>query len=129
MSDLLQGFWDVRLQGDVLIACRLEKHSGDMVDFLASFDGFYAALGGADASSFRLLIDLRASMGRNDPDFEDRLVERRRELFRRFGRTAVLVRSAVGRMQVQRHVDGDGFSGIVTVFLSEPDALAWLQTD
>ncbi len=127
MSDLLEGFWDARLLGDVLVACRTEKHSGDMVEFLRSFDGFYAALGGAQASGFKLLIDLRASVGRNDPEFEERLVERRRELFRRFGQTAVLVRSAVGRMQVQRHVDEDGFSGSVTVFSSEPEALAWLQ--
>jgi len=129
VSDLLEGFWDVRLQGDVLVACRSGKHSGDMAGFLRSFDGFYAALGSADASSFKLLIDLRASVGRNDPDFEGRLVERRRELFRRFAQTAVLVRSAVGRMQVQRHVDEDGLSGIVTVFTSEPEAFAWLQSE
>lgn len=127
MSDQLEGFWDAHVVGPVLIARRLEKHSGDMVGFLRSFDGFYAAMGDGEMSAFRLLIDLRQSVGRNDPEFEQRLVERRRELFRRFGRTAVLVRSAIGRLQVQRHIDEDGFSGVVAVFSSEPEALAWVR--
>ncbi len=127
MSELLEGFWDVHLDGNVLVTCRSAKHSRDMTAFLRSFDGFYAALGGGETSAFRLLIDLRASVGRNDSEFEEKLTERRRELFRRFERTAVLVRSAIGRMQVQRHVDEDGFSGVVKVFSSEPDAMAWLR--
>lgn len=129
MSDLLEGFWDAHLVDGVLLARRSEKRSGEMHAFLRSFDGFYAALGDAEPSACKLLIDLRKSLGRNDPDFEERLVERRRELFRRFGRTAVLVRTAVGQMQVQRHVEEDGCLGIVAVFSSEPEALAWLRSE
>jgi hypothetical protein len=51
----------------------------------------------------RILLDLRAGPpGRNDPEFEEATLRWRRELGKLFERRAVLVKSAVGKLQVQR---------------------------
>lgn len=127
MSALLDGFFDAEIDDGVITIRRTEKRSDDMDAFLRSFDGVYEAIGSTPPNAMALLIDLRASVGRNDPEFEQRLAESRRELFRCFGRTAVLVRTAVGRLQVQRHIDEDGYSTKVQVFVEEADALVWLR--
>jgi hypothetical protein len=127
MPDPLDGYWFVDIEDGVLALQRTGKRSTDMEAFLKSFDGVYAALGTATPGETDLLIDLRLSVGRNDPEFETQLVERRRELFRRFRRSCVLVLTAIGRLQVQRHVDEDGFGDTVRVFSDETAARAWLR--
>lgn len=49
-----------------------------------------------------LLIDLREARGRNDPRFEQLIAEHRPALFAGYERRVVLVRTAVGQMQLQR---------------------------
>lgn len=127
MPDPLDGYWIVDIDDGVLGLRRTEKRSTDMAAFLRSFDGIYAALAHATPAETKLLIDLRRSMGRNDPEFEEQLAERRRELFRRFERSCVLVQTAIGRLQVQRHAEEDGFGDTVRVFDDEDAALAWLR--
>lgn len=127
MPDPLDGYWIVDIEDGVLGLRRTEKRSTDMAAFLRSFDGIYAALAPSMPAETYLLIDLRRSVGRNDPEFETQLAERRRELFRRFKRSCVLVQTAIGRLQVKRHVDEDGFGDRVSVFDNEAAALAWLR--
>ena len=127
MPDPLDGYWFVETRDNLLAMRRTDKRSTDMPAFLRSFDGVYDALAPRSAADTRLLIDLRLAVGRNDPEFETQLMERRRELFRRFERSAVLVKTAIGKMQVQRHVDGDGFGGTVRVFDDEAEAVRWLR--
>lgn len=73
----------------------------------------------------RLLIDLRAAAPRNDPGFEVAVAKLRRKLFKGNERTAILVRTAVGALQVKRHLREDGFPG--EVFQSEEEAIAYLE--
>jgi hypothetical protein len=73
----------------------------------------------------RILVDLRAAAPRNDPEFEMTIKRLRRRLYERSERAAVLVRTAVGALQVKRHVREDGAN--VEVFQSEDDALAYLE--
>ena len=127
MPDPLDGYWVVDIDDGVLGLRRTDKRSTDMPAFLRSFDGIYAALAPSAPADTDLLIDLRNTVGRNDPEFETQLVERRRELFRRFKRSCVLVKTVIGRMQVQRHVDEDGFAGRVRVFDDESAARKWLR--
>lgn len=127
VPDPLDGYWVVDIDDGVLDLRRTEKRSTDMAAFLKSFDGIYAALTPSTPAETNLLVDLRRSVGRNDPDFEEQLAERRRELFRRFKRSCVLVRTAIGRLQVQRHTEADGFGGTVRVFDDEDTARAWLR--
>lgn len=73
----------------------------------------------------RLLVDLRAVAPRNDPEFEIAVAKFRRKLYKGGERTAILVRTAVGALQVKRHIREDGFT--IEVFQSEEDALAYLD--
>jgi hypothetical protein len=76
------------------------------------------------AGKIRLLVDLRAATPRNDPEFEQAIVKVRRKLFGGGQQVAVLVRTAMGALQVKRHVREDGFA--VEVFTNESMALAHL---
>jgi hypothetical protein len=75
----------------------------------------------------RLLVDLRAVVPRNDPDFEVAIAAFRRKIFRGGGRMAILVRTAVGALQVKRHMREDGFH--VEVFSQEDEALSFFAPD
>ncbi len=124
----LDGYWVARLDGDVLLARRTEKSSTETAAFLRSFEGLHAAVGDTDPANLGLILDIRASIGRNDPEFEAGLQERRRRLFRSFRASAIIVGTVVGRLQVQRHIDSDGHAGRVKAFTDLDEALAWLRS-
>lgn len=71
-----------------------------------------------------LLIDVREGPLRNDPQFEDFLGRARGAIVSRFARVCVLVKSAVGRLQVERYAREDRRSP--RVFRDEADAIAHL---
>ncbi|MCR9162727.1 MAG: hypothetical protein ACE37F_02835 [Nannocystaceae bacterium] len=123
----LDGYWLLQHDDSTVILWRSDKRPDDMPAFLASFDGIFTALAGRDADSFALLIDLRAAVGRNDPEFEAGLQQRRHELFERFKQTAVVVETAVGSLQVHRHIVQDGYGHKVRVFSDPDQARRWLQ--
>jgi hypothetical protein len=77
------------------------------------------------AGKVRLLVDLRSVMPRNDPGFEVAIANFRRRVLDGRQRVAILVRTAVGALQVKRHMREDGFQ--VEVFTSEEEALAYLE--
>ena len=79
----------------------------------------------AKAGRIRLLVDLRAVMPRNDPTFEIAIATYRRRVLGGGQRAAILVRTAVGALQVQRHMREDGFA--VEVFTEEEEAIAFLE--
>lgn len=124
----LDGYWRLKHDDAIVFLWRTDKRSDDMTSFLSSFGGIFSALDGRDVGAFGLLADLRASVGRNDPEFEDGLQKRRRELFERFKYTAIVVETAVGQLQVQRHIIQDGHGHKVRVFTDPDEALTWLQS-
>jgi hypothetical protein len=69
---------------------------------------------------FVLYIDTRDGPVRNDPAFEAAFERHRRRLIAGFSRAAVLVKTAAGRLQVQRHAHGDKLG--VHVCVSEEEA-------
>jgi hypothetical protein len=71
-----------------------------------------------------LLIDLREAPPRNDPAFEEAIARYRGPMMQGFARVAVLVKSAVGRLQVRRHAANDGIANLVTQ--DEDEALRYL---
>lgn len=73
-----------------------------------------------------LLIDLREGPRRNDPAFEDVIRRLRPKLFRGFRLAAVVVSTAVGALQVKRHMREDGMGA--EVFHDEHAAIEWLRT-
>jgi hypothetical protein len=77
------------------------------------------------AGARRLLLDLRAGPpGRNDPEFERAGEAWRRQIAADFDRVAVLVRTAVGKLHVQRLAREVGKEP--AIFMSEAEALAFL---
>lgn len=72
------------------------------------------------------LSDLRAGPARNDPEFEQAIGKLLPKLHAGFVRNAVLVRMAVGALQIQRHARQDGVARLVTS--NEQEALHFLRT-
>jgi hypothetical protein len=71
-----------------------------------------------------LLVDTREAVMNNDPAFEKASNRARPSLVRDFRRIAVLVKTAVGALQVGRHIREGGIDS--TVFNDEKAALAFL---
>lgn len=61
-----------------------------------------------------LIIDVREAVGRNDADFEQALRPLRQLARARFARVVILVRSAVGQLQIERLGREDGTKLAVT---------------
>lgn len=72
------------------------------------------------------MSDLRAGPARNDPEFEQAIFKLLPRLHAGFLRNAVLVRMAVGALQIQRHARKDGITRLVTT--NEEEALHYLRT-
>lgn len=82
----------------------------------------HAAMDAIDRPRFGLLVDLRDGPLRTDPAFDNSMAQHRKKLLSGFARVAVLVKSALGRLQVQRHNRVDATPA--EVFDDETAALA-----
>ncbi len=73
-----------------------------------------------------LFIDLRQAPGRNDPEFEAVMEQRRPAMFAGYERVAICLLTKIGMLQVRRHVRMDGFDVLVSD--DESAILAYLAT-
>lgn len=74
----------------------------------------------------KLLVDLRTLvLTREDPAIDAAMVRFRQRLLRGSERAVILVRTAIGALQVKRHMREDGLN--VEVFQNEEEALAHLE--
>ncbi len=62
-----------------------------------------------------VLLDLRAARGRNDPTFEAALEPYRRRMLSVTPNTVILAQSAVGSLQIKRHMEADGLDHVRVV--------------
>jgi hypothetical protein len=75
----------------------------------------------------RLLVDLRGGPpGRNDPEFEQASEKWRMSLAEDYERVAILVRTAAGRLHIQRL--GREIGRAPSIFMDEAEALAFLRS-
>ncbi len=87
---------------------RLVRYTRSAEPFASLDDAMneFREIGGVDAglprSELSLLTDIRLVPGRNDDAFETAVASRRNELFGGFRKRATLVRTLVGKLQVQR---------------------------
>jgi hypothetical protein len=79
-----------------------------------------------DRPTHALLVDLRESPMRNDPAFEEAAHRFRRDIHHGFARSAVLVRSRAGLLQIGRHAKERPVEGEIEAFMDEGAALAYL---
>lgn len=85
-----------------------------------------AATRGISRQQYSLLTDVRDAPGRNDEAFESALAGMQHDLFDGFKKRAILVKSAVGRLQVER-LARERRTPAGGVFELEEDAIAYLQ--
>jgi hypothetical protein len=78
------------------------------------FAGLIDALDRLGRERYALLADIRAAPGRNDPQFETAIQRVRPRWIGGFRKVGVLVKSAVGMLQVQRYSRQDGINRLVT---------------
>jgi hypothetical protein len=77
----------------------------------------------------RLLIDVRQAPGNNDPQIEVSIHRFRSDLNELFPITAVLVATAVGRLQISRmNRERKDLGGTGNIFMDEAEALAYLMS-
>lgn len=137
MDDRLARKFVERLSDNAFVSVTLDRVRGvarvtrsaerppSIEEVTQAFDEAARVLDSLERGTLRLLIDLRAAPGRNDPEFEQAMAARRRELMRGFPAVAILVQTPVGELQIARITREDG-SG-ARVFNDEAKALAWLS--
>ena len=114
-----------RFSPGVIIRRTKHRHQ-HLAEVGTAFASIYDQLAGVDLSKVPLVVDLRLVVGRNDDSFEAEVAPHRRRLITNFARTAILVRTTVGALQVKRMFASEGID--VDVFTSEADCLRWLQS-
>lgn len=118
-------FYEVELRAQGAIVRRTTRRYQDLSELAPSFQAIYDRVAVRRPSASALLVDLRAIVGRNDAQFESALAPLRRELLGKFARAALLVRTSIGRMQLQRYLADDGIAA--EVFSEEAEAMAWFE--
>lgn len=119
--------WDINVSGELVRCHRTTRPYETAAQIDDAYGRVQAAYTEIDRPRAVLLVDLRDARGRNDPAFEKRLAAHRKAQLTGFRRAAVLVRSAVGKMQVERLMREDGLD--LPVFHDEAAALRYLQQD
>jgi hypothetical protein len=117
-------FYEVEVDATQVRVTRTARRYELVSQVRPSFDAIDDELRTIDPEQCSLLIDLRRIVGRNDPEFEAELAPMRRELLGKFGRAALLVRTAIGKLQLERYLSSDGIEA--TVFSDEDEAEQWL---
>jgi hypothetical protein len=90
-----------------------------------SFAELSATVAQFDRSKLGQLVDIRLAPPRTDPEFEAVVMHHNAAMYRGFRATAVLVRSAAGRLHVNRMLDSGKMDA--RVFVDEGEALEFLR--
>ena len=103
---------------------RSDKRLDDLGAMRTSFDAVVTALP-TERGKASLFLDLRVGPRRNDEEF-DKLFERFLvDVCRDFFRVAVVVRTATGKLQIQRYARAKKL--VIHTFLNERLALSFLE--
>jgi hypothetical protein len=90
-----------------------------------SFAELLATIAPFDRTRLGQLIDVREAPPRTDPAFEAVVMKHNAAVYRGFRATAILVRSAAGRLHVKRMTDASGVEA--HVFVNEEEAIEFLR--
>lgn len=115
-------YYEVEVRPEGAIVRRTSRPYLAIAEVAPSFAALDRELAGVPRTA-RLLVDLRAIVGRNDAPFESALAPLRRALLTKFDYTGLLVRSKIGHLQLQRYLAADGVTAVV--FSDEAEAMAW----
>lgn len=113
---------------EILRLTRLEAPFTTPAEAVRATEAAFEVVERARATRPFLLFDISRAPGRNDPEFERAVAPVLRKGMRGFKRTALVVRSAAGKLQIKRfgrEIGGDGES---EVFFTEEEARVFLRT-
>jgi hypothetical protein len=116
---------DEREAGGVLVLSRTSEPFATGGDVTRAFDEVLTALAPYRPVGRPLLVDLRAVRGRDDAEYERAAAREPEEIAKRFVRVALLIRTAVGELQLRRTLKG--IARRMVVFTDEAQALAHLS--
>jgi hypothetical protein len=106
---------------------RSDKPFTSLEEIEAIIEELAATLDGLGRARYALLSDTRAVPGRNDPEFEAALQRLRPRWISGFRKVGVLVKSAVGLLQVQRYARQDGIKRLIST--DEDELLKYLTEE
>ena len=109
----------------ILWRARTAERFGSIEELEEAYGELLGTLARLDRPTLGQVIDARQAPPRNDPEFEAAVTRHHAELYRHFRATAVIVRTAAGRLQVKRMLEASGILALVCV--KEDDALAYLR--
>lgn len=111
-------FYEVHVEDGLLIVVRTHRRYESIDEVPASFEALRRTI--ADAGPHRVaILDLRLAMGRNDEQFEETLAPERRALLGQLSRIVFLVKTNIGRMQIERYLQRDGVNAPVCTSMEE----------
>jgi len=105
-------FYTVRVVGGLLIIERTMRRYDSLEQVPVSFADLRAMIDKAEPFDVAVL-DLRQALGRNDAEFEAQLAPERRMLLRRLPQVVFVVKTNIGRMQIERYLQRDGVTPYV----------------
>ncbi len=113
------------LPGEQIIRIRrMKKPFSSSFDLTAEMTEVNAVLDRVRGPHFGVLLDMRETPGRNDPEFERAIEPFRARLHAGFGRSAVLTQTVAGKLQVNRQAGADRTT---RAFTSEQEAELFLR--
>lgn len=112
----------VEEQHGVVVITRSEVAFASILDVIQSTEAVLKYI--ESLSKMALLIDLRRALGRNDPSFESIIAPFGHRVVAPFRKSAVVVKSATGRLQLERQLRADKSEALV--FTSLEAAMAYL---
>lgn len=124
---LLDTHWVVEsgLREPILIVRRTANSYASVADVRASFEAVRRVVEPIERGITSVLVDMRLAPPRDDPEFEKAAADQPRYLSRDFKRSAVLIRTAIGLLQVQRNMQSLGLP--MKVFNDEQQAFDYLR--
>lgn len=113
------------IREQILIVRRTANSYTSVNDVRAAFDPIRRIVETLDRANTSVLVDMRLAPPRDDPEFERAAGDQPKLLSRDFKRSAVLIRTAIGLLHVQRHMQRLGLP--MKVFNDELLALDYLR--
>jgi hypothetical protein len=118
-------YFRITMQDDVVIATRSTRRYETEAEMRAAFGAVVSWLG-THPEHIGLVVDLRQAQGRNDAAFEEAVKPHRRAMFTAARRNVLVVRTAIGALQVKRHMVEDGI--VAEVVTDVEQALSVLRS-
>jgi hypothetical protein len=109
----------------IVIVRRTANPYAELADVRASFDALAPVFDTLDRPNLSVLVDMRLAPPRDDPAFDHAAADQPAYLSRDFMRSAVLIRTAIGLLHVQRHMQRLGLP--MKVYNDEPQAIEYVR--